>query len=544
MSVTNADISGLVGEQQVKDLPLNGRSFDLLMTLNPGVVNFTWEKTGGLVGISNSTTANMFAVSGNRPQQNLFLLNGIEYTGAAENNMTPGGASGQLLGIDAVREFNILRDSYSAEYGKKPGGQVSIVTQSGTNQWHGSVYEFLRNNAFDARNFFDAGSSAPPFKRNQFGASVGGPIQKDKTFFFANYEGFRQALHQTSVAFVPDAQSRADAVPIVQQLGLMNLWPVAPANAPDTKTSGKDGIQQYSNSPPQIIREDFGTARLDHVFSHSDSASAIYTVDDSYSNTATVFDPFSTDLIALREQVFSLQEEHVFSPSIVNTAHAGFSRAAYFFTGEPTPGTPAAGVSGFLSGLPVGAVVVGGSQASNPQTQIGLAGSNNGSNLHIARNLATYTDQVSVNHGRHQWTAGIWVQRFQSNENIQLSQYGQMTFAGLGALVNGEASFLYSPTPTLLGWRSLFGAFFAEDVIRLSSRLTLSIGFRGESSTGWNEVHGRAANYQLLNGVAQCQSTTGPCLPAVGSSFFSVNRAKFLPQPRLGIAWSPLEEKP
>ena len=178
VSVTNADISGLVGEQQVKDLPLNGRSFDLLMTLNPGVVNFTWEKTGGLVGISNSTTANMFSVSGNRPQQNLFLLNGIEYTGAAENNMTPGGASGQLLGIDAVREFNILRDSYGAEYGKKPGGQVSIVTQSGTNQWHGSVYEFLRNNAFDARNFFDAGSSAPPFKRNQFGVSVGGPIDR------------------------------------------------------------------------------------------------------------------------------------------------------------------------------------------------------------------------------------------------------------------------------------------------------------------------------------------------------------------------------
>ena len=539
VSVTNADISGLVGEQQVKDLPLNGRSFDLLMTLNPGVVNFTWEKTGGLVGISNSTTANMFSVSGNRPQQNLFLLNGIEYTGAAENNVTPGGASGQLLGIDAVREFNILRDSYSAEYGKKPGGQVSIVTQSGTNQWHGSVYEFLRNNAFDARNFFDAGSSAPPFKRDQFGISAGGPIQKDKTFFFSNYEGFRQALHQTSVALVPDAQSRAAAVPIVQQLGLMNLWPAAPAKAPDTKISGNDGIQQYFSSPLQSIREDFGTTRLDQVFSNRDSASAVYTIDDSHSETATVFDPFSTDLIALREQVFSLQEEHVFSPSIVNTARLGFSRAAYFFTGEPTPGTPAASVSGFLSRLPIGAVVVGGSQASNPQTQIGLAGSNNGSNLHIARNLATYTDEVSAIHGRHQWTAGIWLQRFQSNENIQLSQYGQMTFAGLGALINGEASFLYSPTPTPLGWRSLFSAFFAEDVIRLSSRLTLSIGFRGESTTGWNELHGRAANYQLLNGVAQCQSTTGPCLPVVGSSFFSLNRAKFLPQPRLGIAWSP-----
>ena len=543
VSATTADISGLVGERQVKDLPLNGRSYDELMTLNPGVVNFTWEKTGGLVGISNSTTANMFSVSGNRPQQNLVLLNGIEYTGAAENNMTPGGASGQLLGIDAVREFNLLRDSYSADYGKKPGGQVSIVTQSGTNQWHGSVYEFLRNSAFDARNFFDAGPSAPPFKRNQFGVSAGGPLQKDKTFFFSNYEGFRQALHQTSVALVPDAQSRADAVPVVQQLGLMNLWPVAPANVPDTKISGNDGIQQYSSSPLQTIREDFGTTRLDRLFSDRDSASAVYTVDDSYSNTATVFDPNSTDLIALREQVFSLQEDHIFSPTVVNTARFGFSRAAYFFTGEPTPGTPAAGVPGFLSGLPVGAVVVGGSQASNPQTQIGLAGSNNGSNLHIARNLFTYTDQVSAMHGRHQWTAGVWLQRFQSNENIQLSQYGQMTFAGLGALVNGEASFLYSPTPTPLGWRSLFSAFFAEDLIRLSPQLTLSIGFRGESSAGWNEAHGRAANYRLLNNVAQCQSTTPPCLPVVGSSFFSVNRAKFLPEPRLGVAWSPFGSK-
>jgi hypothetical protein len=540
LSTATADISGLVGEQQVKDLPLNGRSFDLLMTLNPSVVNFTWEKTGGLVGISNSATANMFSVSGNRPQQNLFLLNGIEYTGAAENNMTPGGASGQLLGIEAVREFNILRDSYGAQYGKKPGGQVSIVTQSGTNQWHGSVYEFLRNNALDARNFFDAGSSAPPFARNQFGASAGGSVRKDKTFFFSNYEGFRQALQQTSVSLVPDRQSRADAVPIVQQLGLMNVWPVAPTNAPDTKISGADGIQQYFSSPLQRIREDFGTTRLDHNSSNGDSASAVYTIDDSYSNTATVLDPFSTDLITLREQVFSLQQDHVFSQTTVNTARFGFSRAAYFFTGEPTPGTPAASIAGFLSGLPVGAVVVGGSQASNPQTQIGLAGSNNGSNLHIARNLLTFTDQVSAIHGRHQWTAGVWVQRFQSNENIQLSQYGQMTFAGLGALINGEASFLYSPRPTPLGWRSIFGAFFAEDVMRLSPRLTLSLGFRGESSTGWKEAHGRAANYQLLNGVVQCQSVTPSCLPVVGSSLFSVNRAKFLPEPRLGLAWSPL----
>ena len=123
---------------------------------NPGIANFTWEKTGG-IGVSNSTTGNNFAVSGNRPQQNLFLLNGVEFTGAAENNMQPGGPSQNLLGVEAVREFNILRDSYGAEYGKRPGGQVTIVTQSGTNQWHGSVYEYLRNNALDAPNLFRPG---------------------------------------------------------------------------------------------------------------------------------------------------------------------------------------------------------------------------------------------------------------------------------------------------------------------------------------------------------------------------------------------------
>src|SRR5258708_5575878 len=238
VSVTTRDISGLVGEQAVKDLPLNGRSYDLLLPLNPGIVNFTSQKTGG-TGISNSTTANNFSVTGNRPQQNIFLLNGVEYTGAAENNMTPGGPSGMLLGVEAVREFNVQRDSYSAELGKRPGGQVLIVTQSGSNQWHGAVFEFLRNNALDAANFFDQGS-APPFQRNQFGVSSGGAIQKNKTFLFGNYEWFRQNLHQTSVAFVPDAAARAQTAPSVQPL--FNLLPVAPAGAPDVGAGTVNGV--------------------------------------------------------------------------------------------------------------------------------------------------------------------------------------------------------------------------------------------------------------------------------------------------------------
>jgi hypothetical protein len=541
---TTTDISGLVGEQQIRDLPLNGRSYDLLMQLNPGVVNFTWEKTGG-IGISNSTTANMFAVSGTRPQQNLFLLNGVEFTGAAENNMTPGGASGQLLGIDAVREFNLLRDTYGAEYGKKPGGQVAIVTQSGSNAFRGSVFEFVRNSALDAPNYFDVGSSPPPFSRNQFGGAFGGPLQKDKTFIFANYEGFDQDLHQTSVAFVPDAQARADAAPIVKTMGLLNLWPIAPPGSPDFKvTANGDGVAQYSSSPLQTIREQFGTVRLDRTMSSNDNLSGIYTIDGSNSNTATPADPYSTDLLTLREQVFSLQETHVFSPTLLNTARFGFSRAAYFFTGEPTPGTPAATISGFLAGLPVGAVVVGGSQASNPQAQLGLAGSNNGSNLTVNRNLFTVTDDLSLSRGSHQLRFGVWLQPFQSNENIALSQYGQLTFTGLPNFLAGTASFLYDPAPSNMNWHSLFGALYAEDVIRARPDLTISLGFRDEFSTGWNDANGKAANYLSTNGVLTCasQPASNVCLPAVGDSSFTVNRAKFLPQPRVSAAWKPFGE--
>ncbi len=528
VSTTTSDISGLVGERQVKELPLNGRSYDLLLTLNPGIVNFTSQKTGG-TGISNSTTANNFSVSGNRPQQNLFLLNGVEYSGAAENNMQPGGTSGMLLGVEAVREFNVERDTYGAELGKHPGGQVIIVTQSGSNQWHGSVYEFLRNHALDAPNYFDQGS-APPFQRNQFGVSGGGPIQQDKTFVFANYEGFRQNLHQTSAAFVPDATSRANAVASVQPL--LNLWPTAPAGAPDF-----NGIAEVFSSPLQTIREDFGTVRVDHNFSEKDTLAAVYTIDDGRDVTATPANPYSTDIENLREQVLSLEETHVFSPALLNTARFGYTRAGYYFTGEPTPGTPAATVPGFLTGLPVGAVVVGGSAASNPQAQVGLAGSNNGSNLGVHRNLYTIEDRATLTRGRHQLSFGVWLQPFQSNETLALSQYGQATFASLSTFLQGTtSSFLYDPAPTEMNWRSLFGAWYAEDVIRVGRKLTLSLGYRQEFTTGWNEAHGRASNYTYTDGIISAQ-------PQVGNSVFTTNHATFLPQPRIGAAWSPFSSK-
>jgi len=521
VALSTQGTSGLVSERQVKDLPLNGRSFDELMTLNAAVVNYTAERSGG-IGTSNSSVGNMFAVSGRRPQENLFLLNGIEYTGASLINNTPGGTSGQLMGVDAVREFNVVSDTYGAEYGKRPGGQVSIVTASGTNGLHGSVYDFFRNSALDARNFFDQGS-APEFQRDQFGVAAGGPIRKNKAFLFANYEGFRQTLALSDVTLVPDNASRALAVPAVTPL--LALWPVP--NGPELG----GGIAEAFSHPLQHIREDFGTTRFDYDVSSKDTIFAVYTVDDSSAGTPSA-NPLSSVVETLREQVASVEEQHVVSSALLNTARAGFSRAGYFFTGETPVSLP-----GWVAGDPIGALVVGGGTALNGASQISLAGTNAGSNLRAVRNLFTYSDHVAFTHAIHQLEAGVWVQQIQANDNLAQDQYGQASFSSLAAFLSGTVStFTVVPSPTPLSWRTVEGAGYAQDVLQLRSNLQLRVGFRFESTNGWNEAHGRAANYRFdSSGVIETD-------PAVGSSVFSVNRAKFFPDPRAALAWDPFHK--
>ena len=530
VNLSTQQTSGLVNERRVKDLPLNGRSYDELMALNPSVVNYTSERSGG-VGTSNSSMGNMFAVSGRRPQENLYLLNGIEYTGASEINVTPGGASGQLLGVEAVREFNVVSDTYGAEYGKRPGGQVSIVTASGTNQLHGSVYEFLRNSDLDARNFFDQGS-IPQFQRNEFGAALGGPIVKDKVFVFGNYEGFRQHLGLSDVTLVPDTEARLGYLPsttgTLKYVGiapgvapLFSLWPAQ--NGPDLG----GGIGEAFSHPLQTIREDFGTTRFDYNISNRDTLFAVYTVDNSADHTPSV-NPLSSAIENADEQVASLQEQHVFSPTILNTARVGFSRATFFFTGQTPVNLP-----GWVSGDPIGAVVIGGGTALNGASQISLAGTNAGSNLAAVRNLFTYDDHVAFTHGRHQIEAGAWFQRIQANDKMAQYQYGQASFGSLASFLKGAIStFTVVPAPTALGWRSLEGAGFVQDTIKVRPNLEVRVGFRFESTDGWNESHGRASNYTYVNGVIQTN-------PFIGNSVFTVNRAKFLPQPRVGLAWDP-----
>lgn len=523
--------SGLITGSQIRNLPLNGRSYDQLLTLNPGIVSYTSQKNNATPGISNSAVANMFAVQGRRPQENLFLVDGIEYTGSAEINMTPGGTSGELLGVDAIREFNVLTGTYGAEYGKRPGAQVLVVNRSGTNEFHGSVYEFLRNNFFDARNFFDRGS-VPGFQRNQFGGSAGGALRANRTFLFGDYEGLRQNLRLSDVTLVPNNYARAGILPNGQHIvvdpvaaQLLSLWPVQSPNSP--LDSG--GIAEAFSSPKQIIREDFAAARLDQVISERDSLAGSYTVDDSADHTPTA-NPLALDIESLREQVASLRETHTFSADLVNTASAGFSRASYFYTGEPAVGAPS-----FISGRPVGAVVIGGSATPNTASSITMAGSNNGSNLFATRNLFTYQDQISATKGAHQITAGVWFQRVQANDTLALGQYGQATFANLETFLKGVVTtFTAVPSPTPLGWRSLEGAWFAQDQMRLWPRFTLSLGFRDEFTDGWNEAHGRASTFIFgANGALETQ-------PRIGNSVFTINRAKFLPQPRVAFAWDPL----
>jgi hypothetical protein len=535
VNITTSPVSGLVGERQVKDLPLNGRSFDNLVTLNPGAINYGLKSAG-----TSTSNGNTFTVAGRRPMDNIVLLNGIEYTGSSQLAVTPGGVSGEMLGIDAVREFNLLTDTYPAAYGKRSGGQVSVVTQSGTNALHGSLFEFLRNSDLDARNFFDQ-AFVPPFRRNQFGGSLGGPIRRNRLFLFGNYEGFRQALAVSSVSEVPDQQARLGSLPnaagVYTQVTGLNpamlkyfaLWPLA--NGPELLSNGlPSGTALSYNNPRQSIREDFGTLRADYTLSDLDNFTAAYTIDDG-NNLTPAADPLFASYLTLRSQVASVQETHVFSPRILNTARAGFSRAAFNYDAPLLTAFPSSLSFVTGNGGP-GGFVIGGGVTTTGASAITSAGPNNAANVWNRRNLFTWQDDLQITKGMHQISAGVWLQRVQDNEDTASRQLGQASFTSLQTFLQGTtSSFQVVPDPTELAWRSFFGAWYIEDNIRLRRNLTVRVGLRDEFTTGWNEAQGRAGNYITdANGVLQT-------LPLTGHSVFTKNNATHLLGPRAGLAW-------
>jgi hypothetical protein len=382
----------------------------------------------------------------------------------------------------------------------------------------------------DARNYFDQGP-IPEFQRNQFGGELGGPLRHNRSFLFGNYEGFREHFSLSDVTLVPDNNARNGYLPGTDggltyvgvapaTVPYLALWPLA--NGPDLG----GGIAESYSHPVQTIHEDFGTARLDQYLTRNDSMSATYLVDNSGDITPTQ-NPYSQDYETMREQVVSLRETHVFSPRLVNLATLGYSRANYFFTSNTSADVPP-----FIAGRGAGVVVVGGSATPNTSSSITSAGTNTGDNHYTIRNLFTEADSIAYTTGRHSITAGVWFERVQSNDDLALSQYGQASFSSLLDFLQGTIStFTAVPSPSDMDWRSLESAAFAQDQIRLTSRLSLSLGFRYEGTTGWNEAIGRASTFLLgPDGILETQ-------PRISSSTFTINRAKFLPQPRVGFAW-------
>jgi hypothetical protein len=306
-------------------------------------------------------------------------------------------------------------------------------------------------------------------------------------------------------------------------LKYMALWP-----DPNGPSLG-GGTALSFNNPRQSVHEDFGTLRADYNLSDRDSISGAYTIDDGTSIIPQA-DPLFGSANGLRNQVASAQDVHILSPNSINTLRVGFSRAAFNYDSYPLTNFPAD--LSFVTGGGPGGIVIGGGTTTTGVAALTSAGPNNAANVWNRRNLFTVSDGLQVTKGRHELSAGFWLQRVQDNENTASRRLGQASFASLQTFLAGTAtSFQVVPSPTELGWRSLFGAWYVEDAIKLRPNLTVQLGLRHEFTTGWNEVAGRAANYVTdASGVLQTA-------PLVGNSAFTKNNAKKLFGPRVAVAW-------
>ena len=562
VNTTLASTSGLVNEAQIKDMPLNGRSFDQLLTLNTGTVNNTSNLSAG-----NYVTA--FSVAGKRPETNRFLLNGVDYVGESSTSsfITPIGMSGLLLGVEGVREYNVQQHTYGAEYGKRAGAQITVVTSSGTNQLHGDVFEYLRNSVLDARNYFDypQGIRIPPFKRNQFGGALGGPIKKDKAFVFGTYEGFRQRWGLSSVANVPDAAARQGLLPcnVVTSLaanpaagypaftkpacsgselisvnappGMLPyakyFWPEP--NGPELLVNGlATGTAQSFSNPLQTVREDFGLARFDYNLSGKDSFSANYTISDG-DRLNPQSDPVFVQPETLRSQTLGLQETHIFTPNLLGVTNVGFSRS--LATQVQVPAVPIPENLLFLTGgnKNQGSIVIGGGQLTVfPSALV----SPNGINGVVGgRNYFTGSHDLRWTRGIHSWSAGVWVQRVQEfHFGAAQASAGTVSYSTVQTFLQDRPTqFVGQWFGVPVGYRSTEGAWYLQDEMKLRPNFTLRLGLRDEFTNGWNEVANRCSNYFFdPNGVILTD-------PHVGGSCLQENNAKALWQPRVGIAWDP-----
>jgi len=533
VQLASSEISAVVGSTTVRELPLNGRSWTDLASLQPGVNPVTTQPGVGLTGgRGNRGFGEEDTISGARPQQNNYRLDGISLNDYA--NGGPGSALGGNLGVDAIQEFSVLTSNHSAEYGKTSGGVVNAVTRAGSNEFHGSVYEFLRNSALDAKNFFD--TTIPPFKRNQFGAAAGGPIQKDRTFFFADYEAIRQSLGLTNISFVPSMAARAGRLcsvpgtppactastvtvdPSIQKY--LGLYPQPNAG---TRRNGDIGVFNFAGQ--QVTNENFVTARVDRKFSDKDSIFGTYLFDNTPFQGP---DPFDSVLLGnqTKRQLVATEESHTFSTNFVNSARFGFNRVLANTVNTLQAINPLAADSslGAYPGIDAGQIKITGLT----MFQGGLGGQ---SSSRFRWNSFQAYDDAFLIRGRHALKFGIAVERMQLNALDLTNPNGLWSFGSLTNFLTNKPKQLTLMIPSTLtarGIRQTLVGVYAQDDWRVRPSLTLNLGLRYEMTTVPTEVQGKLSNLvNLTDATAH-----------LGDPFFHNPTVRNF-EPRIGFAWDP-----
>ncbi len=531
VEATTSTMGSLVDERSIRQLPLNGRSYDQLSLLEPGVIGL------GASGSSSTSfdygTGARFSVAGARMAANSFMLDGTDINDHA--NATPGGAAGSNLGVDGIREFKILTNTFNAEYGRSTGGVISAVTRSGTNELHGSVFEFIRNSALDARRWADR--EVPPFRRNQFGGAAGGPIQKDKTFFFGTYEGLRQGKGAGAPSFVPTVAAKNGDLP-----GLAHITP-SPLIAPFLKLwpdpNGQDfgdGTALYTSSPTVVTNENYVMGRIDHQFSQNLSLFGRYSFDGDNNNTPAAL-PGVVTIQRSRRQYSTIQLNDIISPKWLNNFLFAYNRT--FQKNDDVAVAPFDGPEySFIPGLGIGTIQFGASSATQaaPRT-ISNVGTGNGTPRSYAYNLFQLGDSILYVTGRHSVKFGGDYKRIRDNAAENTSLRGVYTFQSWADFLNAKPSALEGVKPgqnAYRGYRQAMFALYVQDDVKVTSRLTANLGLRWEATNDPSEVNGLSS--QLLD--ADINNHNAFLTPT--SKLFNVTKKNF--EPRVGLAWQANEK--
>ena len=524
IELTSSAIGAAIGESTIQELPLNGRSWTDLAVLEPGTLpveaqySYTSGNSRGNRGFGTQLT-----ISGARPQQNNYRLDGISINDYS--NGGPGSVLGGNLGVAAIQEFSIYTAHFPASYGRSSGGVINATTNSGSNSLHGSAYEFLRNSVLDARNFFD-GVSKPPFRRNQFGASAGGPLIKNRTFIFGDYEGIRQSTGVTNIATVPSLATRSGMLStgqvVVNQAAAQYLTFYPFPNA-GLLGSGDTGVFRFVGQ--QVANEDFFTLRADHQISAKDSVFSTYRFDNAQFSAP---DSLNTQLIGsgTRSQTGVVEEDHTFSPSMFNSTRLGINReVAQNYEGIQAlnPATNDTSI-GAAPGLTAAAITVPGLTAFGG----GLGGT--GTYLFHYTSIQFY-DDLFLTRGLHSVRLGFALERIRNNVLARAIPTGQFIFGSLvDFLTNQPTSLQFGESQSLTprGLRQTVPATYLQDDWRLRPHLTLNLGLRYEMATVPTEVNGKLSVLRSLTDSA----------PHIGSPYFSNPTYKNF-QPRVGLAWDP-----